>query len=129
MSIRMDMIGLVVKDIAESIRFYRALGLAIPDPDGGPYYETILEGGIRLSFNDLKMIKEIEPDWQEPIGQRIGLAFLCEPLGAVDSVYASMVAAGFKGHREPWDAFWGQRYAQVEDPDGNVVDLFHPLAS
>ena len=27
----------------------------------------------------------------------------------------------------PWDAFWGQRYAQVKDPDGNVVDLFAPL--
>jgi hypothetical protein len=28
---------------------------------------------------------------------------------------------------EPWDAFCGQRYAEVEDPDGNVVDLFAPL--
>jgi uncharacterized glyoxalase superfamily protein PhnB len=28
---------------------------------------------------------------------------------------------------EPWDAFWGQRYAVVHDPDGNGVDLFCPL--
>jgi hypothetical protein len=25
------------------------------------------------------------------------------------------------------DAFWGQRYATVLDPDGNPVDLFAPL--
>jgi uncharacterized glyoxalase superfamily protein PhnB len=29
--------------------------------------------------------------------------------------------------KEPWDAFWGQRYAAVGDPDGNLIDLFAPL--
>jgi hypothetical protein len=28
---------------------------------------------------------------------------------------------------KPWDAFWGQRYAVVHDPDGNGVDLLAPL--
>jgi hypothetical protein len=37
------------------------------------------------------------------------------------------VAAGYDGHKEPWDAFWGQRYAIVHDPDGNTVDLFAEL--
>ncbi|MFD1052454.1 VOC family protein [Kibdelosporangium lantanae] len=41
----------------------------------------------------------------------------------VDATYAAMVAAGYKGHREPWDAFWGMRYAVLHDPDGNGVDL------
>jgi uncharacterized glyoxalase superfamily protein PhnB len=35
--------------------------------------------------------------------------------------------AGGSSHKEPWDAFWGMRYGQVEDPDGNVVDLFADL--
>jgi hypothetical protein len=34
---------------------------------------------------------------------------------------------GFAGKKEPYDAFRGQRYANVTDPDGNVVDLFAPL--
>jgi len=29
--------------------------------------------------------------------------------------------------KEPWDAFWGQRYALVEDPDGAHVSIFCPL--
>jgi len=29
--------------------------------------------------------------------------------------------------RKPWDAFWGQRYAQLPDPDGVPVDLYAGL--
>ena len=42
----------------------------------------------------------------------------------VDRLYAELTEAGYTGQREPWDAFWGQRYATVADPDGNGVDLF-----
>lgn len=127
MNIRLDMIGIVAKDIAESLRFYAAIGLKTPEWDGTPYVETTLEGGIRLSWNSLDMIKEMEPEWVEPTGQRVGLAFLCENPAAVDAQHFAVVARGFKSHKDPFDAFWGQRYAQVTDPDGNIVDLFAPL--
>jgi uncharacterized glyoxalase superfamily protein PhnB len=42
-------------------------------------------------------------------------------------VYGELTTAGAPGYKEPWDAFWGQRYAQVKDPDGNGVDLFAAL--
>lgn len=127
MPIRLDMIGLVVQDIETSLRFYRTLGLEIPAPDGGPYHEVTLDGGVRLSWNTEALAKEIEPDWKTPVGQRVGLAFLCESTGDVDARHQALVDAGYLSKKEPWDAFWGQRYAQVEDPDGNVVDLFCPL--
>lgn len=127
MNIRLDMIGIVVKDIGESLRFYRTLGLEIPDPDGGPYHEVTLDGGVRLSWNSEEMMREIDPEWVPPVGQRIGLAFLCESTAQVNERYDALVGAGYVGHKAPWDAFWGQRYAQVQDPDGNVVDLFCPL--
>ena len=41
--------------------------------------------------------------------------------------YAELTGAGAEGALEPWDAFWGMRYAIVHDPDGNPVDLFAPL--
>ncbi|AIE85870.1 glyoxalase/bleomycin resistance protein/dioxygenase [Fimbriimonas ginsengisoli Gsoil 348] len=121
------MIGLTVHDMAESIRFYRTLGLDIPDPDGGPYHDVTLEGGIRLSWNSVEMMREIEPDWKEPTGQRMTLAFLCESSAQVDTRHQALVDAGFTSHKAPWDAFWGQHYAQVLDPDGNIVDLFSPI--
>lgn len=129
MSIKLDMIGLTCKDVRRSMDFYQAVGLEVPKgPPDGPYVEITLEGGIRLSWNDIEMVKSIDPDWEEPVGQRVGLAFLCDSPEAVDSRYRAVVAAGFDGHKEPWDAFWGQRYAQLRDPDGNIVDLFAPLA-
>jgi uncharacterized glyoxalase superfamily protein PhnB len=73
------------------------------------------------------MVREIDPDWVEPVGQRIGLAFKCESPAEVDALYKRVTESGYKGHKEPWDAFWGQRYAVVTDPDGSNVDLFSPL--
>ena len=37
-----------------------------------------------------------------------------------------MTDLGFDGHKAPWGAFWGQRYASLPDPDGNGVDLYPP---
>ena len=47
----------------------------------------------------------------------------------VDDTYAKMTGAGHRSKTAPWDAFWNQRYAQIIDPDGNVVDLFAALRS
>ena len=128
MGLKLDMIGITVSDMTESLRFYRLLDIEVADPEPGePYVEAVLPSGIRLSWNALAMMKDLDPDWEEPAGQRQGLAFLCEGEGSVDAAYAKIVDAGFKGKRAPWDAFWGQRYALVLDPDGNEVALFHPL--
>ena len=40
---------------------------------------------------------------------------------------AGLTDAGFQGEKEPWDAFWGQRYAQLLDPDGVPADLYAAL--
>ena len=41
--------------------------------------------------------------------------------------YADLTGAGYAGQQPPYDAFWGARYAVVEDPDGNPVGLMSPL--
>lgn len=129
MAIRLDMIGLVTKDLARSLDFYRTLGLDIPAKVDleEPYFEITLDSGVRLSWNKIEMIKQIDPEYVDPVGQGIGIAYLCDSPADVDARYNAVVAAGFDGHKEPWDAFWGQRYAQVKDPDGYLLDLFAPL--
>jgi uncharacterized glyoxalase superfamily protein PhnB len=124
-----DMVGMSVKDVPRAIRFYRLLGLAFPDAAPGEDYVEVKTNGYRISLNAQSLEREMMPDWVEPRGQRMGLAFLCESPAQVDETYAKVVAAGHKGVKEPWDAFWGQRYALVEDPDGAHVSLFCPLAA
>ena len=46
---------------------------------------------------------------------------------AVDEIYEDLTAAGYTGEQRPYDAFWGARYAIVNDPDGNSVGIMSPI--
>lgn len=128
MTARFDALGVVVADIPRALAFYRRLGLEFPDDaESEQHVEATLPGGVRFMLDAEEVIRSIDPEWRRPDGSSIGLAFLCESAADVDAVYAELTSAGHESHKEPWDAFWGQRYAQVRDPDGHVVDLFAPL--
>ncbi|MDT0320130.1 VOC family protein [Streptomyces millisiae] len=128
MTARFDLIGLVTDDMAASLAFYRRLGLDIPEgAESQPHVEAALPGGLRVAWDTVATIKGFHPEWTPGTGGRLGLAFRCDDPADVDAVYAELTAAGYVGEKEPWDAFWGQRYAIVLDPDGNGVDLFAPL--
>ena len=128
MAIKPDMIGIIVKNMASALPFYRLLGLGIPDgKDTEAFVEVITPNGYRISWNSLEMVKGLEPDWVEPRGVRMAMAFKCDSPGEVDAVHAKLTAAGYRSHKVPFDAFWGQRYATVLDPDDNPVDLFAPM--
>jgi catechol 2,3-dioxygenase-like lactoylglutathione lyase family enzyme len=128
MTARFDLVGLVVDDMSRSLEFYRLLGFDLPpESDAEPHVEASLPGGLRIAWDTVETIRSFDPGWEPPSGgARIGLAFACDDPPDVDATYHSLVAAGHRGHHEPWDAFWGQRYATVLDPDGNTVDLFAP---
>jgi catechol 2,3-dioxygenase-like lactoylglutathione lyase family enzyme len=117
-----------VQDMARSLAFYRRLGLDIPDgADGEQHVEVALPGGLKLAFDTVETIRSFDPSWTPATGSpRMGLAFACDSPAEVDKVYGELVAAGYEGHKEPWDAVWGMRYAVLHDPDGNGVDLFCP---
>jgi len=122
---RLAFFGLVVEDIPRSLAFYRQVGLAIPaDADQAPHVEFELPGGLLLVWDSVDTLKSFDPDWTAPTGgHRIAIAFSCPDPAAVDSAFTSLVELGYRGHKEPWDAFWGQRYAIVLDPDGNHVEF------
>ncbi|MDD1059433.1 VOC family protein [Streptomyces cocklensis] len=122
---RIDMIGLVVADMATSLAFYRRLGVGLPAVgDTQPHVEVTLAGGLRLAWDTVETVRSFDPGWTPATGSRVALAFDCGSPAGVDAVWAELTEAGFAGHLKPWDAFWGQRYAVVHDPDGNAVDLF-----
>src|SRR5262249_24888668 len=127
MAPQFDLVGLTVKDMKTSLDFYRALGLAIPE---GAEKEDHVEfkAGIRIAWDTVQLIQSISPTWTPPAGgHSIGLAFLCANPAEVDATYKRLTDLGYEGHKPPFDAFWGQRYATVHDPDRNSVDLFAPL--
>ena len=129
MSPQLDLVGLVVKDMKTALDFYRALGLAIPEGAEKEDHVEFKVGGLRFAWDTIGVIQSFDPDWKPPAGgHSIGLAFLCASPAEVDETYKYITSLGYERHKAPWDAFWGQRYATVLDPDGNSVDLFAPLS-
>ena len=122
----LNAIGIACSDVAASLAFYRMLGVDLPefDPDTG-HYDADLGGGIRLMLDSEAVMASFIDDYTRPTGNdRITLAVEYDTPVGVDVAFAELVAAGHTGIREPFDAFWGQRYATVADPDGNHVDLY-----
>jgi catechol 2,3-dioxygenase-like lactoylglutathione lyase family enzyme len=125
-----DALGIVCRDLARSLAFYRALGLDIADgAEQEPHVEVEVTGGFRIMFDPVSTVTSFDEGWTPPIGgPGTALAFALDSPAAVDEAYATVTGLGFDGHKEPWDAVWGQRYASLRDPDGNGVDLYAPLA-
>ena len=125
MSPQLDAFGLVVSDMARSVAFYRRLGLDFPEgAENEDHAEAQLPGGVRYMLDTEGLIRSFDPEWEPHVGAG---AFRCETPEEVDKLYAELLDAGATPHKEPWDAFWGQRYAQLKDPDGSVIDLYAPL--
>ena len=125
MTPRLDLIGLVVKDMKKTLDFYRLLGVLIADGAESEGHVEATIGGMRIAWDTEEIIASFDSSRSFDNGKgRMGLAFKCDTVAAVDAVYKQVVDAGYASHKEPWDAFWGQRYAVVIDPDGNHIDLF-----
>jgi catechol 2,3-dioxygenase-like lactoylglutathione lyase family enzyme len=123
----LNAIGIAVADLQRTLEFYRLLGLDFDEPDDG-HVEATMANGTRLMFDTEEVIRSFLPDWRRANGNQVSLAFECSSPAEVDEVYARVVTAGFEGEKEPWDAFWGQRYALLGDPDGVRVNLYARLA-
>lgn len=119
-------VHLFARDIAVSIAFYQRLGLTF-DAAGGHFARAMIDGGPSLEIGSFALTRGYDPNWREPAGPATNsLNFSLESREAVDAKYEELVAAGYTAHLAPIDAFWGSRYAIVDDPDGNVVGLHSP---
>ncbi len=129
MTPKFAVVSIVTTDMAASLEFYRRLGVDVPEGAGSqPHVEAESSGGVRLLWDTVETIRSFDPKWAPPRGgPGVSLGFACQDADDVDRVYTDLIRAGHTGHKEPWDAFWGQRYAVVLDPDGNAVDLFAAL--
>ncbi|RYG89706.1 glyoxalase [Loktanella sp. IMCC34160] len=125
---RIDAVAITARDMARSVAFYRCLGFDIPEvPADAQHIEAVpLPGEARLMIDSAALAEKLSGRPPAP-ATHSAFALLCESPTEVDSVAAAVAAAGFTVKTQPWDAFWGQRYATVVDPDGYEVDLFAPL--
>ena len=130
-SLKLEQVNLVVRDMEAAVAFYCRLGLTIPDApaewaEWDPHHRNAVKEGDAVEF-ELDS-REFAPQWNACIGDgRVVLTFRTPDRETVDKIHADLTGAGYGSQQEPWDAFWGARFAIVEDPDGNAIGLMSPM--
>ncbi len=122
-------VDIVSEDVEATVGFYRRLGVEIPEEsvwrhNGRAHHVGItLPNGVELSLSSAEMTRAYTSECGD--GGNI-LITSVESRKAVDSLFADMTGAGHPVVQEPFDAFWGARYAIVRDPGGNNVGIMSP---
>ena len=136
----LNQLNIVSDDPAASIEFYRRLGVEIPQESvwrtaTGVHHasakNTAGDGGLDLDFDSAAFAQKWNLGWsgREDLRGRVVVGFRVASREIVDQHYAELTRAGYTGLQTPYDAFWGSRYAVVEDPDGIAVGLMSPASS
>jgi catechol 2,3-dioxygenase-like lactoylglutathione lyase family enzyme len=138
-------LNMVVRDMDATLAFYRRLGFVIEAEPGASHVELPLPNGLVVEFDDAESVAMWHSGWPGSTsgpgntggpgatgghlntGGGIVLGLALPARAAVDAIYAEVTAAGYAGRQPPFDAFWGSRYAVVEDPDGHQVGLMSPI--
>ena len=125
-------LNLVARDIEATLAFYRRLGLEIPDdalwrtPSGVHHVKITLGGAHGFALDSEPLASAYNAGYADTGEARTVISFRLDSRDAVDATYAELTGAGARGLQEPYDVFWGARYAIVEDPDGRHVGFMSP---
>ena len=123
-------VNLVVKDMDKTLAFYRRLGVEIPEngiwsTPSGIHHVTIGGGAVDMEFDSHALARRYNRGYEAERG-RVLLGFSLPTREAVDALFDELVTHEHQALQPPYDAFWGARYAIIEDPDGNPVGLMSP---
>jgi len=123
-----DAIGVTTTNMQKTADFYTLLGFDFSQANlsEGHVEPIISSNAVRLMIDSIEIVKEIIGDDPKPSNHSV-FALKYDSPEEVNTIASKVLSAGFKVVKAPWDAFWHQRYAGVEDPDGYKVDLFADL--
>jgi uncharacterized glyoxalase superfamily protein PhnB len=129
-------VNLVVGDMGAAVDFYRVLGLDLDLsamggwPPGTDNLHVNARPGDEPAQGDFDLdnvaMAHVWGSDSITAGETV-IGFDLPTRDAVDEKYRELTDAGYRGRREPYDAFFGSRYALVEDPDGRPVGLKSPV--
>jgi catechol 2,3-dioxygenase-like lactoylglutathione lyase family enzyme len=120
-----DHIQLVVKDLAASKRFYRAVFAVLEIPVGGEADDYLWADELFISSRDSKAA-------MGELTGRMHLAFQGKSRDTVDRFHEAAIAAGGRDNGAPGERAYHPGYygAFVLDPDGNNIEVvFHGPAT
>jgi len=126
-------VALRVHDVAAAAALYEELGFvrigAVPDPNGLMVMAILRRGPLQLLVDALEGIpfpdtarERLTQSGPRGLGVVIGIE-----VADVDETARRCTAAGCTIAAGPESAPWGERYVEVEDPDGYLWKFFRVL--
>jgi catechol 2,3-dioxygenase-like lactoylglutathione lyase family enzyme len=118
-------VNLIVTDLERATQFWDVLGWqTVPRH---PHAAVIsFPSGISLVLHEPPFARRWDPAYVGPAAGSTVIDVNLPSRDAVDEAHARTVMAGFVSSVEPWDTFFGVRYAIVADQDGHRVGLKSP---
>jgi catechol 2,3-dioxygenase-like lactoylglutathione lyase family enzyme len=130
-----NQVNIIAKDVSATADFYQRLGFDFCawQTSTGVHHANAAPTGkqdAHLELDSAAFAQIWNVGWRgrRDLVGRVVVGFKVETRAAVDELYAELTGAGYRGLQLPWDAFWGARYAVVEDPDGIAVGLMSPAS-
>jgi catechol 2,3-dioxygenase-like lactoylglutathione lyase family enzyme len=118
-------VRIVTADVEALVRFYEAVtGLAATRLDPGEYAELRTPGGV-LAISSQRKLDARSPGAATPAANRSAIVDF--RVDDVDREHARVAPLVREMVLEPTDQPWGNRAMLFRDPDGNLVNFFHPL--
>ncbi len=135
---KLNQLNIVSGNLSASLEFYRLLGVEIPQESVWETATGTHHASAKARANEETLDFDIDSTafaqiwnsgWKgrDDLKGRVVLGFRLPSREYVDEVYDSLTGAGYTGLQAPYDAFWGARYAVIEDPDGIAVGLMSPV--
>lgn len=127
---KIDQVNIVSSDLDATLKFYRLLGVPMRDPIRSPsghafHINSVDEGGALLEADSDPFARMWNQGWKDApdLAGRVVIGLRTSGRAEVDRLHDEAVAAGNPSLQPPFDAFWGARYAIIEDPDGIAVGI------
>ncbi|WP_109831641.1 VOC family protein [Reichenbachiella versicolor] len=126
---RLTIIGLGVKDLVSSTKFYEEKFGWAKLPSSTESITFIQLNGILLSLYPEDKLAEDAEVSPEGIGfKKFTLAYNCRSKEDVDKTIANLRSKDVKIVKEPQEVFWGGYSSYIADPDDNLWEIaFNPF--
>ncbi|MGN0650122.1 MAG: VOC family protein [Oscillospiraceae bacterium] len=123
---RLDGMGLFVKDMAKMIRFYRdVLGFEIKENEDTGNVYLVKDGTLFLLYGrkDFEKMTGREFEYTKGMNGHFEIALYVDTFDEVDSEFEKAVQNGATPVMSPATEPWGQRTCYIADPEGNLIEI------
>ena len=123
---RLDGMGLLVKDMGTMIRFYRdVLGFEIRETEDAKNVYLVKDGTLFLLYGraDFEKMTHRRYEYLPGINGHFEIALYVDTFDQVDEAFRKAVDQGAMPILEPTTEPWGQRTCYIADPEGNLIEI------